>query len=1036
MPQLVPVDFDPFAAPPPAAPKLVPVDFDPFAAPQPTGLRAFTSAGMSPPPERQAAIEATPPDIPDLPGEATGVSGASEALRRLGAAAPDISIPGVGSLSTSTAAGQLVGSPGEQPAEMRGPYERIYEGASEMVGDQPLGISPETLVKHPALQSPVYMLPAATADAAYRTLLAIYGGAAGAVGAAAEQITGSKNVGDEVQKFFNLEAMRRGGEIPGHVAANPLSPEATAFLKKASETKMPAGSDPYFMAREPQRALPPPDQGRPEPSAPSAPSAEPARPAPPPDIPPGALPAETILRPIDEEVPPPVAPAPPKPSLEDIMADPRSADEIRAEMAADAEAVRNFQPSVQWQEIPATIAQQVQGLPTIGVKPLEFKTEGGKTFARIPPAQGTRDAPVPIETPADVHMGAEITEQPTPPQAEAGNYQKRHVEWQGFDIAIETEKGGLRTGIGGDGKPWSNESPAPYGYIKRTKGKDREPLDITLGDNPQAPQVFVVDQIDPATLKFDEHKSFGAFNTEAEAVAAYNGSFSDGSGPSRMGAITPMSVPEFQAWVDKGNTGKALAYKPPVAPSKPSKPTGPLSLQQFIASKGGLRPDPGGELKSMGLTSRSRIVVPGMGYRNVIRNDGMDLDQAREAAVEMGYLHDPGRSSGGLATTTPNDLLELLRSDLAGQRTFPPSQELTDVDREAARGREAEKFRREEAEDGVRAAVKEHGLLATDEQVREATELALTQGADPLDAIDHIIERDALADIDEAAQSIPQERKNAAQDDQRAAVGESQGGAQAVEQPARPGEPQAQAAPPRIEPGQDQQAKSPGERQLDRILANNKRVRARLDAQSSVTVNRDYDIPAFAGYSKDAKTIYVHRGFKGEIPADILPHEVIEKALIDALGWGYEQSHALATIYGHRSVKGDIAEYEANLRPHIQQARADPIEKTPPDLDLTPYKGEERKRIEAAMTQPESQRVTPTQTTEAPAKPGPSDSAIELPAQMTRASLNQLIEIKDVTPDRKAAIAKWIEKEYARFEEEGAKIAEACLEQGGGFSIR
>jgi hypothetical protein len=176
---------------------------------------------------------------------------------------------------------------------------------------------------------------------------------------------------------------------------------------------------------------------------------------------------------------------------------------------------------------------------------------------------GTRAAPVKVEAPADLHAGAERTADPTPAQAEAGNYRKRHLKWKGLDIAIETEAGQVRTGIGRDGKPWSSVSPAPYGYFKGTRGRDKDQIDLYIGSAPNAPQVFVVDQIDPVTGAFDEHKIVAGARNLTEAVDIYDAGFSDGSGPARRGAVTRLNVPEFKTWLAKGDTTRALAYQSP-----------------------------------------------------------------------------------------------------------------------------------------------------------------------------------------------------------------------------------------------------------------------------------------------------------------------------------------------------------------------------------------------------------------------------------------------------------------------------------------
>jgi hypothetical protein len=131
---------------------------------------------------------------------------------------------------------------------------------------------------------------------------------------------------------------------------------------------------------------------------------------------------------------------------------------------------------------------------------------------------------------------AKAAGEPTPAQAEAGNYQKGHVSVQGLDISIETPTGrrAARAGRRDTGKPaWEVTMPAHYGYIKGTVGGDGEHVDVTMGPRTKAlfdgkpseaagEPVFIVDQIDPKTGKFDEHKALIGFHTEAEATRAYD----------------------------------------------------------------------------------------------------------------------------------------------------------------------------------------------------------------------------------------------------------------------------------------------------------------------------------------------------------------------------------------------------------------------------------------------------------------------------------------------------------------------------------
>jgi hypothetical protein len=170
---------------------------------------------------------------------------------------------------------------------------------------------------------------------------------------------------------------------------------------------------------------------------------------------------------------------------------------------------------------------------------------------------------------AALAAAADVAE-PTDAQKEAGNYRKGHLKVGGLHVAIETPKGGVRSGVAPDGKPWSVTMPAHYGYVKRTQGADGDHVDVALGpDSDQAEQrpVHVIDQHDPKTEVFDEHKCQIGFASKDQALAAYDKSFSDGSGPSRRKAVTSMPFDQFKTWATSGKTkeplGKAEKYVHP-----------------------------------------------------------------------------------------------------------------------------------------------------------------------------------------------------------------------------------------------------------------------------------------------------------------------------------------------------------------------------------------------------------------------------------------------------------------------------------------
>lgn len=161
---------------------------------------------------------------------------------------------------------------------------------------------------------------------------------------------------------------------------------------------------------------------------------------------------------------------------------------------------------------------------------------------------------------------AKIEPKPSEEQKKSGNYRKGHVRWKGFELTLETGSGQTRSGVSKDGKPWSITLKDHYGYIRRTVSEsDGDHLDIFLsgdedlrgGATLRSELVFVVDQIDPATGKFDEHKCLLGFVDEDAARAAYLRNYADGWGG--LGDITPFTLEKFRTWATSGDTRKPVA---------------------------------------------------------------------------------------------------------------------------------------------------------------------------------------------------------------------------------------------------------------------------------------------------------------------------------------------------------------------------------------------------------------------------------------------------------------------------------------------
>lgn len=155
---------------------------------------------------------------------------------------------------------------------------------------------------------------------------------------------------------------------------------------------------------------------------------------------------------------------------------------------------------------------------------------------------------------------AEVAPEPTDAQKEAGNYKKGHLKLQGLDIALENPKGSTRSGTDQDGKAWQSTMAHDYGYIKRTLGADGDHVDVFIGEQPDSETVYVVDQVDPKTGKFDEHKVMMGFADEHTAQAGYLANYEKGW--KGLGSIKAMPVEEFKRWVKEGDTTKPVGEQP------------------------------------------------------------------------------------------------------------------------------------------------------------------------------------------------------------------------------------------------------------------------------------------------------------------------------------------------------------------------------------------------------------------------------------------------------------------------------------------
>lgn len=151
-----------------------------------------------------------------------------------------------------------------------------------------------------------------------------------------------------------------------------------------------------------------------------------------------------------------------------------------------------------------------------------------------------------------------VNTQPTEGQKAAGNYTKGALKWNGRTIKIENPTGSVRSGTDATGKAWSNSMAADYGYFSKTEAKDGDHVDVFVGKDPLAEKAYVVDQLTPDGKSYDEAKTVIGVSSKEEAEALYRKHYPKNA--KVFGAITEMSVPEFNKWLDSDATKKPVAW--------------------------------------------------------------------------------------------------------------------------------------------------------------------------------------------------------------------------------------------------------------------------------------------------------------------------------------------------------------------------------------------------------------------------------------------------------------------------------------------
>lgn len=136
--------------------------------------------------------------------------------------------------------------------------------------------------------------------------------------------------------------------------------------------------------------------------------------------------------------------------------------------------------------------------------------------------------------------------EPTDQDKQNDNYLKGKFSLDGLDIAIENPAGSIRSGTDENGDTWENEMQHHYGYIEGTQGADGDELDVFIHRDMTDfnGKIFVIDQLNPVSQAFDEHKLVVGVDDAEEAKAVYLANYEpDWKG---LGQVTEITIDQLR----------------------------------------------------------------------------------------------------------------------------------------------------------------------------------------------------------------------------------------------------------------------------------------------------------------------------------------------------------------------------------------------------------------------------------------------------------------------------------------------------------
>lgn len=136
--------------------------------------------------------------------------------------------------------------------------------------------------------------------------------------------------------------------------------------------------------------------------------------------------------------------------------------------------------------------------------------------------------------------------EPTEAEKNEGNYLKGKFQLDGHVIAIENPAGSVRAGVDENGDAWQSTMTHHYGYFEGTQGADGDELDVFIKKDTSNLDgaVFVVDQINPKTGEFDEHKVILGASDAEDAKQIYLSNYENGW--KGLGQLTELTLLQFK----------------------------------------------------------------------------------------------------------------------------------------------------------------------------------------------------------------------------------------------------------------------------------------------------------------------------------------------------------------------------------------------------------------------------------------------------------------------------------------------------------